>query len=141
MYCRECGEKYSNENAVICVKCGTAKGAGNKYCHSCGEQTSNPNAEVCLKCGVSLKNTQVANLGTSSKNKIVAGLLAIFLGYLGIHRFYLGYNKIGIIQLVLGLAGIITCGLTTIGASIWAIVDAVLIFTDKLPDFDGQPLQ
>ncbi|MET3028375.1 TM2 domain-containing protein [Flavobacterium sp. UW10123] len=36
--------------------------------------------------------------------KVVAGILAILLGYLGIHKFYLGYTKEGIIQLILGFA-------------------------------------
>ncbi|WP_264525683.1 TM2 domain-containing protein [Flavobacterium sp. N502536] len=31
--------------------------------------------------------------------KVVAGILAILLGFLGIHKFYLGYNKEGIIYL------------------------------------------
>jgi TM2 domain-containing membrane protein YozV len=34
--------------------------------------------------------------------KLVAGILAILLGYLGIHKFYLGYNREGVIQLILG---------------------------------------
>lgn len=34
--------------------------------------------------------------------KVIAGILAILLGYLGIHKFYLGYTKEGIIQLILG---------------------------------------
>ncbi|WP_289663741.1 TM2 domain-containing protein [Flavobacterium panacagri] len=43
--------------------------------------------------------------------KIVAGILAILVGYLGIHKFYLGYTKEGIIQillaLMLGIGGVI----------------------------------
>lgn len=35
--------------------------------------------------------------------KVISGILAILLGYLGIHKFYLGYTKEGIIQLILGL--------------------------------------
>ncbi len=34
------------------------------------------------------------------KNKLVAALLAIFLGSLGIHKFYLGNNKMGVLYLV-----------------------------------------
>jgi len=37
-----------------------------------------------------------------AEKKIVAGILGILLGGLGIHKFYLGYTKQGIIQLILG---------------------------------------
>lgn len=43
--------------------------------------------------------------------KVAAGVLAILLGYLGVHKFYLGYTVAGIIQLCLtflcGIGGII----------------------------------
>lgn len=38
-----------------------------------------------------------------SEKKLVAGLLAILLGGLGVHKFYLGYTKEGVIQLLLSL--------------------------------------
>lgn len=37
-----------------------------------------------------------------AEKKLVAGILGILLGGLGIHKFYLGYTKEGIIQLILG---------------------------------------
>ena len=55
----------------------------------------------------------------SSKDKLAAGLLGIFLGSLGIHKFYLGYKKEGIIMLVVSL---VTCG---IGASVMGIIGLV----------------
>lgn len=48
-----------------------------------------------------------------AEKKIVAGILALLLGGLGVHKFYLGYTKEGIIQLLLsficvgGIIGII----------------------------------
>lgn len=38
-------------------------------------------------------------MGGSEKNKIVAALLAFFLGGFGVHKFYLGYNTAGFIML------------------------------------------
>ncbi len=38
--------------------------------------------------------------------KVIAGILAIVLGSFGIHKFYLGYTKEGVIQLILGFCGI-----------------------------------
>jgi TM2 domain-containing membrane protein YozV len=46
-----------------------------------------------------------------AEKKIVAGILAIVLGGLGIHKFYLGYTTAGIIMLVVSIAlGAFTCG-------------------------------
>ncbi len=73
----------------------------------------------------------------SDKSKIVAGLLQLIglFGLVGIGRIYLGYTGLGVAQLVVGL---VTCG---IGAVVWGIIDAVLIFTDKVRDPEGRPLR
>lgn len=73
----------------------------------------------------------------SDKSKLVAGLLQLIglVGIVGIGRIYLGQTGFGIAQLIVG---VITCGL---GAVIWGIVDAVLIFTDKVRDPEGRPLR
>ena len=42
----------------------------------------------------------------AENKKIIAGVLAIVLGGLGIHKFILGYTQEGIIQLLIGLCGI-----------------------------------
>jgi TM2 domain-containing membrane protein YozV len=57
-------------------------------------------------------------------------LLSIFLGFLGIDRFYLGYTGLGILKLV-----------TVGGCGIWSMVDAILIAMNKLPDSLGKPLR
>ncbi|MBK7695313.1 MAG: TM2 domain-containing protein [Saprospiraceae bacterium] len=56
----------------------------------------------------------------------MALLLCFFLGGLGIHRFYLGYTTIGIIQL-----------LTAGGCGIWALIDLIRIITGDLKPKDG----
>jgi TM2 domain-containing membrane protein YozV len=75
------------------------------------------------------------------KSKVVAALLAFFLGGLGIHRFYLGHNGTGIAMLVICvIGGFITCGLSVIVVAIWAIVDFIMILTGDLKDASGQSL-
>ncbi len=72
-----------------------------------------------------------------AKSKLVAGLLGIFVGGLGIHRFYLGYTRIGVIQIVVT---VVTCG---IGA-IWGFVEGILYLVGSsgyTTDADGRPLK
>jgi len=128
MFCRNCGREV-NPQAVICVSCGIHPAKGNKHCQWCGAET-NPFAEVCIKCGVRLAKFTAAN----AKSKLVAGLLGIFIGGLGIHRFYLGYNGIGILQIVVT---IITCGI----GHLWGFVEGILILTGSInKDAQGNDL-
>ena len=75
----------------------------------------------------------------SDKKKIVALLLAIFLGQLGIHNFYLGYTKKGIIQLCVSLLLSWTY-VAPLAIWIWALVEGINAYQGKLPDADGRPL-
>ncbi|PPJ18999.1 hypothetical protein C5E44_07575 [Nocardia nova] len=70
----------------------------------------------------------------SDKSKLTAGLLQLFVGGLGIGRFYLGYTGIGVAQLLVTL---FTCGL----GGIWPFIDAILILTGKVRDPYNRPLQ
>ena len=76
-----------------------------------------------------------------SKSKIAAGLLGIFLGGLGIHRFYLGYTKIGIIQLVLAIV------LSVLGLgflALWGLIEGIMILAGAVyfqRDAHGVPLR
>ena len=63
------------------------------------------------------------------KSKLTAILLCLFLGSLGIHRFYLGYTLIGVIQL-----------LTFGGFIIWTIVDLIMLIIGSLKDSEGNDL-
>ena len=89
-------------------------------------------AAVCIACGCALA-TPVA--GGEQKSKLVAVLLAFFIGSIGIHDFYLGYTKNGIIKIIL------TC-CTGVGGSIWALIDFIRLLTGSLnTDANGVPLK
>ena len=118
MFCKNCGVEM-NEGAAACMSCGFAKGAGEKFCGNCGAEI-NPGAAICVKCGAAVKAA-----GGEQKSKLVAVLLAFFLGGIGIHDFYLGYNKYGIIKIVLTVC-------TGVGGSIWALIDFIRLLTGSI---------
>ena len=129
MYCRNCGNAMDN-NAAVCIKCGVPAGSGLRFCPNCGAETG-PGAVVCTRCGFGLAAPVVAG---EQKSKLVAGLLAIFLGGLGIHNFYLGENGKGIAHILLS----ILCG---VGA-IWGLIDGIIILTStNKTDARGIPLK
>ncbi len=60
--------------------------------------------------------------------KLVAGILAILIGYLGIHKFVLGYTKEGILQIIIS---IVTCG---IGGLI-PLIEGIIYLTKSDDEF------
>jgi hypothetical protein len=75
-------------------------------------------------------SVQYPDIPTSgNKSKMTAGLLAIFLGALGVHRFYMGYRLIGAIMLLITVASLGRLALITVP---WGLVEGILIFTGKM---------
>lgn len=74
------------------------------------------------------------------KSRVAAGLLALFLGGLGIHNFYLGFTSKGLTQLLVMLfAGWLI--LPAIAIGIWALVECIMIFARSINyDAFGVPL-
>ncbi|MDR1676900.1 MAG: TM2 domain-containing protein [Deltaproteobacteria bacterium] len=67
------------------------------------------------------------NFNQSPKSKIAVILLCFFLGFLGIHRFYV--NKY-----VTGILMILTLG----GLGIWVLIDLIMSICDKFKDSEGR---
>ncbi|QLC67003.1 TM2 domain-containing protein [Flavobacterium sp. LPB0248] len=72
-------------------------------------------------------NTEL-NLGKAENKKVTAGILGIVLGSFGVHKFYLGYSKEGIIQLVVS---VVTCGL----GGIIGFVEGIIYLTKSDDEF------
>ena len=119
MYCRNCGAEIP-EKAEICVKCGVKPMNAAKFCWNCGTQTSEAQ-EICIKCGVSLKKASAAAFG-EGKDWLTTLLLSIFLGGLGIHRFYVGLTGTAVVMLVLWILGWATVWFFGIGGIFWLAV-------------------
>ena len=134
MYCKSCGRPLGDQDR-ICRYCGTPAGSGRGFCPQCGQPTQ-PDAAFCVHCGARLDRAAPPDPGLPPrKSRLVAGLLGIFLGGLGIHNFYLGYNEKGVGQVILF---VLCCG---IPSSIWGLIEGILILCGQIStDAGGNPL-
>ena len=102
----------------------------------------------------------------SDKSKLVAGLLAIFLGNYGVDQFYLGKIGGGIasicitlgvmllaipVGIAIGVLTMLTAGIGAIlaipvgvivglGAWVWPVIRAIQAFTGRAKDSNGDPV-
>lgn len=122
MFCSKCGKEIDNE-AVVCPHCGVPTANYRQTQAQPNIVINNSNANVNA-------NVTGGCMAISPKSKLMALVLCIFLGVLGIHRFYVG--KIGT-----GILWLLTGGLFGIG---W-IVDIILILAGGFRDRLGLPLK
>ncbi len=78
---------------------------------------------------------EAVSSATGDNKKILAGVLGILLGWIGVHKFMLGYNKEGIILLVMGLLGFLTCGITSAISGIIGLVEGIIYLTKSDEEF------
>jgi TM2 domain-containing membrane protein YozV len=113
-----------------CQACNQTVDQGN-FCPKCGGQV----IEVLEVVNPTPEQVNQAVNGAAGKSKLTAGLLGIFLGAWGVHRFYLGYTGIGVAQILVTL---VTCG----AGSLWGLIEGILILCGKglQTDAQGNPL-
>lgn len=95
-FCQHCGQKIPKD-AVICTYCGRQV-----------EELKNSQSQVIINNTNTNVNKNINQGYGKTKNKWVALLLCIFLGFLGAHKFYEG-------KILLGIVYLFTCGLFGIG--------------------------
>jgi hypothetical protein len=103
-----------------CTKCGKEVPEGSRYCPGCGADTTATPAPAVTPAPAAVDE---------GKDWLVALLLSIFLGELGVDRFYLGHIGLGVLKLLTGG-----------GCGIWWLVDVIMIATNSLKDSQGRPL-
>lgn len=100
----------------ICPQCGAPIDVGATECRFCGEklavqqatqQVQQPQPQVVIQQSAH-QSVYVTGINPSwpVKNKLVAGLLGIFLGGIGVHKFYMGKIGMGIIYILFCWTGI-----------------------------------
>ena len=81
--------------------------------------------------------TAFANTAENPKDKkLLCGILAIVIGWLGIHKFLLGYKNEGIIMCVVGVAGYFLCGIPTIAVGIVGLIEGITYLTKTDAEFE-----
>lgn len=98
-----------------------------KYCSKCGKELVDE-AVICTGCGCAVEAPKKAkDINASPKSRLVVLLLCIFVGTLGIHRFYVG--KVGT-----GILWLLTAGCFGIGA----LIDLIMIICGSFTDKEGK---
>jgi len=80
---------------------------------------------------------QMMVMESPPKQLLVGILLALFVGTLGIHNFYLGHTGRGIAQL---LITVLTLGIGVLITAPWSLIELIMMATGNLTDSDGRPL-
>lgn len=132
-YCPSCRQamRIAQEHLQMMVEC--------PHCH----QKLNPNQLVQPSAPPPIPPQTPPQAGyayqqdrmLSNRNKWIAGLLGVSLGFIGVHRFYLGFKGIGILQIV---ASVCTAGVL---GGIWGFVEGILCFFGVMRDIDGRELR
>lgn len=99
------------------------------FCKKCGNQLQD-GQQVCLNCGTIVDDVLKKEVApSSSKSKVVAGILGVLLGSFGVHNFYLGYNGKAVTQL---LITVLSCFILSGISGLWGFIEGILILTGNI---------
>ncbi len=87
----------------------------------------------------SYQQPYVAQPYVETKDHVAAGLLAIFLGAFGIHKFYLGYNTAGFVMLAVTILGsLLSFGMAGAVMTVIAIIEGIIYLSKSQTEFDRE---
>lgn len=102
------------------------------FCFACGQHIDR-RAEVCPKCGV--RQSRIGKSGgksDASGTKTAAGVLAILLGCLGVHKFVIGATVPGVVMLLVSL---LTFGVGAVPMGIIGLIEGIIYLTKTDEEF------
>lgn len=137
----------------VCPQCGAPVSADSTTCQYCGaaipkEQPAAPAAAAAAAAAPAAPQPQVVfvqapaqpqpvvqqvtqvvdpRLSWPVKSKVAAGILAMLLGGIGIHKFYLGQIGWGIVYLLFCWTGL---------PAIWSFIEGIIILCSKTENFE-----
>jgi TM2 domain-containing membrane protein YozV len=116
-----------------CTKCGASNDDFAQYCSGCQA----PLTQVAGSSGYQPMQAVSPQALTDWKamgadKKIAAGICAILLGSLGVHKFIMGYTTEGIIML---LVSVVSCGILAVIPSVIGIIEGIIYLTKSDEDF------
>ncbi|QGN07671.1 NINE protein [Halorhabdus sp. CBA1104] len=132
-HCINCGVEIA-EQADVCTECGVDQSTeldgsygdrepDERYCLACGELIYKQ-AAICPACGVDQPST-----GSGDTDQVAAGILAILLGGLGVHKFYQGNTRNGVLYL---------CFFWTAIPSLLGLIEGILMLVADEAEYDEQ---
>ena len=101
-------------------------------------QAQGPRLQAERSGSVSVRARQAyAAEALRQKDHVAAGLLAIFLGMFGVHKFYLGCNQTGFLMLAVSIiGGVFTFGLAAAVIEVISIIEGAIYLTKSQTEFD-----
>lgn len=130
--CKECGQEISDA-AKVCPHCG-APVIKEVFCPKCGTKVPET-TKFCPVCGERILSA-AGRLEANRKDKTVAGLLAIFLGGLGIQYFYIGKTTAGILTIIISMCSCYLWGVLMFIQGILMLTMSDDAFNEKYVDND-----
>ena len=115
-----------------CTKCGATNDEFAQFCTSCQAPLPAAGSGYQPMQSVNPQQSMTDWKAQGADKKIAAGIVAILLGSLGVHKFILGYTTEGIIML---LVTVLTCGFGAMITSIIGIVEGIIYLTKSDEEF------
>jgi TM2 domain-containing membrane protein YozV len=115
---------------------------GNRYSFNMDQWKGSVLPKIGARVDFSVNEGAAADIyqdqaASGSSKKIPAAILAFFLGAFGAHKFFLGYNKQGVIMLLTFIFGFILLGIPSMVIGVIAFVEFIMYLIKSDEEFEN----